>query len=65
MIASGKTRTALPLVLAALVSLGLLSGCATVGGAAVGAGIGAAAGDAETGAIAGAAAGAAIDIFGR
>ena len=43
----------------------VLAGCATVGGAVVGAGIGAIAGDAEIGAAVGASTGAVIDIFGR
>lgn len=64
MIADQRARTS-RIVPAAIAALLILSGCATVGGAAIGTGIGAAAGDARTGAIAGAAAGAAIDIFGR
>ena len=43
----------------------ILVGCATIGGAVVGTGIGALAGDAEMGAAVGATAGAVVDIFGR
>ena len=55
----------LMIAILAVAAVGLVAGCATIGGTVVGAGIGALAGDAEMGAAVGMTAGAVHDIFGR